>query len=165
MSPSGPRNPTLSVKALNKKLFFSRKRAIFFDKRNNICYDTHVTFIFYLFHMTTIQKGFYSLVGLAATTSAALAGPFDGKQVTIGGTSQNSAEVTVQNLINQAMLFLSIVAVCYGIWGGFQIITAGGDEEKVKKGRTIIIQIVIGIIVIWLAGSIVKWVTGLVVGQ
>jgi hypothetical protein len=115
--------------------------------------------------MTSIQKGLYSLVGLAATTSAALAGPFDGKAVTIGGTSTNTADVTIQNLINQAMMYISILAVCYGIWGGFQIITAGGDEEKVKKGRTILIQVVIGIIVIWLAGSIVKWVVGLVAGQ
>jgi hypothetical protein len=114
--------------------------------------------------MTTIQKAFYSLVGLATTTATALAGPFDGKAVTIGGTSQNSAEVTVQNLIDRALMFLSIVAVLYGIWGGFQIITAGGDEEKVKKGRTILIQVVIGIIVVWLAGSVVKWVVGLVVG-
>ena len=59
-------------------------------------------------------------------------------------------------------MYLSILAVCYGIYGGFQIVTAGGDEEKVKKGRTILIQVGIGIIVIWLAGSIVKWVVGLV---
>ncbi len=119
---------------------------------------------FHLFSMTTISKGFYSLIGLAVTTSAALAGPFDGKPVTISGTSTNSAEVAAQNLVDRALMFLSIVAVGYGIWGGFQIITAGGDEEKVKKGRTILIQVVIGIIVIWLAGSIVKWVVGLVVG-
>ena len=114
--------------------------------------------------MTNLQKLFYTTVGLGVTASTALAGPFDGKAVTIAGTSQNSAEVTAQNLINNAMLFLSIVAVCYGIWGGFQIVTAGGEEEKVKKGRTILIQVVIGIIVIWLAGSVVKWVVGLVAG-
>ncbi len=118
----------------------------------------------HLFSMTTIQKGLYSVIGLASTASTALAGPFDGKPVTIAGTSQNSAEITAQNLINNALMFLSILAVGYGIWGGFQIVTAGGDEEKVKKGRTILIQVVIGIIVIWLAGSVVKWVVGLVAG-
>lgn len=118
----------------------------------------------YLFFMTTIAKGLYSLVGLATTTASVLAGPFGEEKVTIKGTSTNSAEVTFQTLIDRAMMFLALVAVAYGIWGGFQIITAGGDEEKVKKGRTILIQVVIGIIVIWLAGSIVKWVIGLVVG-
>jgi hypothetical protein len=115
--------------------------------------------------MTSIQKGLYSLVGLAATTSLTFADWSGGEKVKLAGTSQNTADVTIQNLINQAMMYISILAVCYGIWGGFQIVTAGGDEEKVKKGRTIIIQVVIGIIVIWLAGSIVKWVVGLVTGQ
>ena len=61
-------------------------------------------------------------------------------------------------------MFLALIAVCYGIYGGFMIVTAGGDEEKVKKGRTILIQVVIGIIVIVLAGSIVKWVINIVAG-
>jgi hypothetical protein len=118
----------------------------------------------YLFSMTTIQKGLYSIVGLASTVSATFAGVFGEEKVTIKGTATNSAENVVQTLIDRAMMFLALVAVCYGIWGGFQIVTAGGDEEKVKKGRTILIQVVIGIIVIWLAGSIVKWVIGLVTG-
>jgi Type IV secretion system pilin len=111
--------------------------------------------------MNTIQKIGYTLVGLATTTSVALAGPFDGKAVTLS-TSTNTADVEIQNLINKALLYLSILAVGYGIWGGFQIVTAGGDEEKVKKGRTILMQVGLGIIVIWLAGSIVKWVVGLI---
>ncbi len=114
--------------------------------------------------MNKLQYVGYSILGSMSLASAAIAGPFDGKAVTIDGTAKTSAEVEVQTLINRALLFLSILAVCYGIWGGFQIVTAGGDEEKVKKGRTILIQVAIGIIVIWLAGSIVKWVIGLVTG-
>ena len=114
--------------------------------------------------MTSIQKGLYSIIGFVTTTASTFAVFWEDK-VNINDTSKNTADVTIQNLINQAMMYISILAVCYGIWGGFQIITAGGDEEKVKKGRTILIQVVIGIIVIWLAGSIVKWVVGLVAGQ
>lgn len=123
-----------------------------------------VSFISFIFLMNKLQTLGYSLVGLAATTSAAFAGVFGEEKVSIQATSQNTADQTVQTLIDRGMLFLSIIAVLYGIWGGFQIVTAGGDEEKVKKGRTILIQVVIGIIVIWLAGSIVKWLVGLVVG-
>lgn len=118
--------------------------------------------------MTTFQKGIYSLIGLASTVSTALAASststFGVDKVTVAGTSANSAETTIQTLIDRAMMFLALVAVVYGIWGGFQIVTAGGDEEKVKKGRTILIQVVIGIIVIVLAGSVVKWVINLVAG-
>jgi len=55
-------------------------------------------------------------------------------------------------------MFLALIGVCYGLWGGFQIVTAGGEEEKVKKGRTILIQVAIGLVVIFLANSIVQWV-------
>lgn len=113
------------------------------------------------FFMNKLQYIGYSLLGFATTASVVLAGPFDDKQVTINATSQNTADVEIQNLINKAMVYLSILAVMFGIWGGFQIVTAGGDEEKVKKGRTILIQVTVGIIVIWLAGSIVKWVVSL----
>jgi Type IV secretion system pilin len=109
--------------------------------------------------MTTIQKGLYSLVGLAATTASSFAIDFGGGKVDqkiVGGGG--TADTAVQGLIANAMVFLGILGVCYGIWGGFQIVTAGGDEEKVKKGRTIIIQVVIGLIVIFLANSIIQWV-------
>ena len=118
--------------------------------------------------MTTIQKGIFSLVWFASTVSSALAAStaatFGTDKVTVSGTSANSAEITIQTLIDRAMMFLALIAVGFAIWAGFMIVTAGGDEEKVKKGRTILVQVVIGIIVIVLAGSIVKWVITLVAG-
>ena len=56
------------------------------------------------------------------------------------------------------MTFLAILAVVYGLYGGFLMLTAGGEEEKMKKGRTILIQVAIGLIVIFLANSIVQFV-------
>lgn len=44
------------------------------------------------------------------------------------------------------------------------MLTAGGDEEKVKKGRTILIQVGIGLIVIFLANSIVQFVLTKIIG-
>lgn len=37
------------------------------------------------------------------------------------------------------------------------MVTAGGDEEKVKKGKNILIQVILGIVVIFLSFSIVNW--------
>jgi hypothetical protein len=56
------------------------------------------------------------------------------------------------------MFFLGIVAVIYGIYGGFLILTAGGEDDKVKKGKSIIIQVSIGLVIIFLANSLVQWV-------
>jgi hypothetical protein len=96
--------------------------------------------------MTNIQKGFYSLVGLVVTVPTTFAIDFGQDKV---GTkligSANTADVAINNIIGNLMMFLAFLAVAYGIWGGFQIITAGGEEEKVKKGRTILIQVAIGL--------------------
>lgn len=81
--------------------------------------------------------------------------------------SNDWADTAVQTLIKNAMLFLYLVAVVYGLWGGFLILTAWGKEDNVKKWRTVIVQALIGLVVIWLASSIVQflvtsilWVTG-----
>ncbi len=122
----------------------------------------------YLFSMTTIKKALYSLVGFAGTASAALAAPsgavFGIDKAKSAGTSDAAIESSLIKIIDNAMLYISLLAFAYGLWAGFQMLTAGGDEEKVKKGRTIIIQVLIGIVVIVLAGSIVKFVIGVVTG-
>ncbi len=71
--------------------------------------------------------------------------------------SNQSADQSIQTLIGNAMNFLYILAVVYGIWGGFQILTAAGADDKVKKGKTILTQALIGLVVIWLASSVVQW--------
>ena len=76
--------------------------------------------------------------------------------------TQETADQAVQTLVTRVIWFLYIVAVLYGLWGGFNILTAGGDEEKVKKGKTIIIQALIGLVVIFLASSIIQWLIRLV---
>ena len=61
------------------------------------------------------------------------------------------------------MTFLYLVAVLYALWGGFLILTAGGEDDKVTKGKTILIQWGIWLLVIWLAGTIVKWILSVLV--
>ncbi len=78
--------------------------------------------------------------------------------------TEGSAEDVIQIWIERLLGFLYIVAVVYALWGGFQILTAAGDDEKVTKGKNIIIQALIGIVVIFLAGSIVQFVIGGILG-
>ncbi len=72
--------------------------------------------------------------------------------------SSGTADSAIQTLITNAIAFLYLVAVVYGLWGWFNILTAWGNDEKVKKWKTIIIQALIGLVVIWLASSVVSWV-------
>jgi len=54
--------------------------------------------------------------------------------------ADGGVDTAAQTLIGNFMTFLGIIAVAYLLWGGFNILTAGGEEEKVKKGKTVIIQ-------------------------
>lgn len=71
--------------------------------------------------------------------------------------SNESADTAIQVLIKNAMMFLYLVAVIYGLWGGFLILTAWWKEDNVKKWRTVIVQALIWLVVIWLASSIVQF--------
>ncbi len=64
----------------------------------------------------------------------------------------------MQNLVENFMLFLGIIAVIYALYGGFKILTAGGNEDGVKSGKQILIQAGIGLVVIFLANSVVQFV-------
>lgn len=112
-------------------------------------------------NMTSFKKITLSSVALALTINQAFANNgssmFGGDKVSVGGAA-GTADTAIQSLLRNAMLFLGIVAVLYGVYGGFLMVTAGGEEEKMKKGRTILIQVAIGLVVIFLANSIVQWV-------
>ena len=75
-----------------------------------------------------------------------------------------AADQVIQVWVSRLLGFLYVVAVLYALWGGFQILTAAGEDEKVSKGKNIIIQALIGIVVIFLAGSIVEFVISGIIG-
>lgn len=79
----------------------------------------------------------------------------------VKGTN-NTADVAIQNLIGKLATFLTILAVLYALYGGFNILTAGGEEDKVKKGKTILTQALLWLVVIWLSYSIVTWLITLI---
>ena len=74
-----------------------------------------------------------------------------------GGTWPD-VTLTVVNIIRFAVWFLYFVGVVLVIYAGFLILISGGDEEKVKKWRNIIIYVIIGLIVVFLAQSIVSFI-------
>lgn len=65
---------------------------------------------------------------------------------------------TIQTIISYLLGFLALIAVIFAIYGGFQILTAGWDEEKVKKGKTTLINALLGIFVIWISWALVSWI-------
>jgi len=65
---------------------------------------------------------------------------------------------SIASLINVALGFLGILAVLIILWGGFNWMTAAGDEKKVGKAKQIIIQGVIGLVIILSSWAIATFV-------
>lgn len=87
--------------------------------------------------------------------------------INVGGVNSDirtawSADAVIQTWLTNLLRFLYLVAVLYAIWGGFNILTAAWDEEKVKKWKTVLINAVLWIFVIFLAWSIIEWIVGIV---
>lgn len=101
----------------------------------------------------------FGVVGVSAVNAIDFG---EGKLNTeIKGANQ-TADVAVQQIVANITTFLYIIAVLLALWGGFQILTASGDEEKVKKGKNVLIQALIGLVVIFLAYSIISWLLNLI---
>lgn len=77
------------------------------------------------------------------------------------GRSDN-LEDGVQGIISFITNLLYLIAVGFVLYGGFLMLTAGGDEDKVKKGKTILMQAFLGLLVIFLASSLVGFILRLV---
>lgn len=111
----------------------------------------------------TVKNVFYTTAWLALTSlnsvNALDLGPW---KVDPGlAWSQNDVVTVLQNWLVFLTTLLSIVAVVMILWWWFNILTAWWEEDKVKKGKTILIQAVAWLIVIFLAYSIINWVINL----
>lgn len=78
----------------------------------------------------------------------------DGSRVT---TSTQSFDQVIVTWIWWISGFLYLAAVIMGLWGAYNILTAGGDEEKVKKGKDIIIRAVLWIIAVFSVSIIMNF--------
>lgn len=65
---------------------------------------------------------------------------------------------TADNIFGYIIGLFYFIAMLFAIYGGFTILTSGGDEEKVKKGKNLIIYVVIGLALVFLASQIVTWI-------
>ena len=74
--------------------------------------------------------------------------------------SQASLVARIGSVVGIMLYFAATILLVFIIWGGYMWMTAGGNEEKVKKGQKYIINSIIGYIVIAISYLIVQFVTG-----
>lgn len=77
-----------------------------------------------------------------------------GAAYTLPGVAKTDPRAIITNVISIISGFLGIIAVVIIMISGFQWMTAGGDEDAVKKAQTRLVQGVIGLILILSTWSI-----------
>ena len=78
-----------------------------------------------------------------------------------GGASFETTTGTIERItfvVNWAIAASALVAVGVIIFGGITLITAVGDAEKVEKGTKAIQAAIIGLIIVFIASAVVKYV-------
>ena len=68
---------------------------------------------------------------------------------------------TIQTAINWVLGLLSLVALVLCLWGGFQMMTSGGDQKKYESGLNVLKWAAIGLAIIaasWLIVSLIFYV-------
>ena len=112
-----------------------------------------------------IKSSIYTTVWITLLSlNAANAAINPGQWVRADLRTEWTADSVLQLWLGNLLTFLYLVAVLLGIWWGFNILTAAGEEDKVKKGKTILLQAIAWIVIIFLAGSIIDWLLNLIVG-
>lgn len=81
------------------------------------------------------------------------------------GESVGQIKLTVNRVINIVLGLVGIIAIAIMIYGGFQYITAAGDEGQAESAKRTILYAVIGLIVIGLAAVITNFVINAVRGS
>jgi len=90
----------------------------------------------------------------------ALAGDVTGIGAANPGLGEADVKDMVKNIIQVILGFLGLISVIIILIGGFMWMTAGGNEERVTKGRKWIINGVIGLVIVLAAYAIASWAIG-----
>jgi hypothetical protein len=77
---------------------------------------------------------------------------------TQAGLGSGHLPATIAQIIRVALGFLGIVAVVIILFGGFKWMTAGGNDDKVKEAKKLIISGIIGLVIILSAFAIATFV-------
>lgn len=76
----------------------------------------------------------------------------------IQGISQSEPELFVGQIIKAVLLIIGVILIVLIIYGGITYATSMGNEDKIKKGKSILVYAIIGVIIIALAYAITTFV-------
>jgi hypothetical protein len=113
---------------------------------------------------TVISSAIASGIAVVTTTKAYAQGFGAFFPSAFQGVGGGSLDQLIQTIINVILLIAGIVAVIYLIVGGYQYITSSGNAEQAQAGRTTVLNAIIGLVIIFAAYLIVRFVLDRIVG-
>ena len=117
--------------------------------------------------MNTIKK-----LALRAAAAAGMLGAFSSNALAQITTLQPRQDIdsvpqfksTIITIVNSFVGLVAVIAAIMLVYGAYLYVTAGANEDNAKKGKTVVVYAIIGIIVGALVYAIVNVATGLIGG-
>ncbi len=81
-----------------------------------------------------------------------------------GFSTEASIMEIITRLIRTFLTFLGVLMVVYVLYGGFLYMTSGGETERIKKAKKILINAMIGLVIILSSYAIVQFVLNSITG-
>ena len=104
------------------------------NKTTRIVFGLLVVFFCVFFFKNTVQA---QIEVVSNSTDTLGIQAIDNSGLALGG---EDIRIVIAKIIRAVLGLLGVVAVVIVIYGGFTFMTAGGDEEKVAKGKKILIN-------------------------
>ena len=99
-------------------------------------------------------------IPLLTTSSVVFAGNIRLPRSNIVASNINAWD-TASSMIDKVLGFLGLIAVIIILYGGFRWMTAGGNEDAVKKAKHTLMAGIIGLVIIMAAWGIARFVISL----
>ena len=125
-------------------------------------------FLISLFSISSLQAGFFdrfidnwapSIRYCDEDQDCGIEAGIDQVKAGINGLeTERSASEYIQDVVLYLLSFVSLLAILYIIYAGFNILTGNGDEEKLKSSKTTVIYVILGIALMWLAWPITRFI-------
>ncbi len=111
----------------------------------------------YLNPLNLILAFFLGLDAKAAEDFGLSEAAREGGLISGSGQPPSIQQVTGQ-IIGGVLAFVGVIFLILTIYGGITWMTAGGNEEKIKKAKGLIVNSIIGVIIILAAYTIVNYI-------
>ncbi len=97
-------------------------------------------------------------IAIFAIAPVALAADFGLGYGTNLGLGTQDLRVTIMRVVQVALGFLGIIAIILFMYGGWLYLSSAGNEEKISRGKQVLINAVIGLVIIFTSFAIVSFI-------